>query len=323
MLWKQLAQEYDLPTRKRIGLAPPKYCLEILRSAAGPGAKLQGEPLRRLILALLLLLPPHLSSATSHSPIPRLVNVAQVGTDEAFKGFLEASRHNSDLTAPAELRRFLLSQRVLRINMSQGYKHDGSRASLTWWFSEIGVPGKAKESRAKLEKIFQDSGFSAKTETVRGREVLIFSRLEKQGSFATRVRLGAPKDWVGGRETACGFDLEWVVSDMQKSPAPELEQVLAGLPSLRDARIDDSLYAHLKGAIPLDLTLGGSWTRYYAWDVTLRSATDLEVILNGMGYRRLPGEGRSTAWNREATGSYAYLETSEAGRVSLRIQPQS
>lgn len=258
--------------------------------------------------------------------IAGLVAAAGAGSDEAFRKVIAADGQAEDHTAPEALRKLLTSRRVLRMEMSQSYSHEGGKAGLIWWFGEIGFAGGEAEVSGALRRIMQDAGFKARE----GEEALF---TKSSGGYEQEVKVEGPRRWTGGRETACGVKLLWKVMSVKPSPHPALARVLEALPMLRDERLEARVYEALAGEPVESLSRGGTWTRYYDWDLALspgsaeaaaRLHTRLQGLLAELGYEPGRPDRESQGFERKKTGSFAWLTPADPdGVVRLRFQPES
>lgn len=255
--------------------------------------------------------------------VERLIRAADVGTDKKFQEFLAAEKKAENHTAPARLRELLASFRVLRMDMGQAYTHEEGKAALVWWFGEIGVAGDVDKVSGRIGDAMKSYGFAA----AKGeKDRTIFSSV-KDG-VRQEATLEGPHRWVGGKETACGIRLMWKVADEKESAAPTLEKLLERLPMLKDDRVEDSVLKELASTPVEGLAFGGTWTRYYDWDVTLAAdGADVAArlhercakLLSELGY-----EAKEENYERRKTGSFAWLHAPDAKhRVRLRFQPES
>lgn len=255
--------------------------------------------------------------------IERLIRAADVGSDKKFQELLGAEQQAGNHTAPARLRELLASFRVLRMDMGQAYTHEDGKAALVWWFGEIGVAGDVEKVGAQIADAMKSYGFTV-AEGEKGRKNYTLSK----DGVKQEIGLEGPSRWVGGKETACGIRLMWRVSDEKESPAPTLEKLLQQMPMLKDDRMENSAYKELASTPIAGLAFGGTWTRYYDWDVTLAAesadaAAKLRErcakLLTSLGY-----EDGEEHWERRKTGSFAWLLAPDAKhRVRLRLQPES
>lgn len=255
--------------------------------------------------------------------VQRLIRAADVGTDKKFQELLAKEKKAENHTAPARLRELLASFRVLRMDMGQAYTHEDGKAALVWWFGEIGVAGDVEKVGAQIADALKSYGFTV-AEGEKGRKI---GTLSKDG-VKQAIELEGPHRWVGGKETACGIRLMWRVSDEKESPAPTLEKLLAELPMLKDDRVEDSVSKELASTPIAGLAFGGTWTRYYDWDVTLAAdSADAAAKLHQKCVRLLGDLGyepKDDQYERRKTGSFAWLHAPDAKhRVRLRFQPES
>ena len=259
--------------------------------------------------------------------VGRLLAGAQAGTDQAFQDFLGGHRHRADLPAPAGLRRLLLGRRVLRLEFGLAYRRSGTKAALDWWLAEAGFPGTVAEVGAYIQETLGGRGLACR----KSPDGLSCSAQEKGTSQS--VEIEGPRPWTGGRETACGVKIRWSATRQDTGPALSVQDVLAQLPALRDERVDPSLIAGLAPFTASELSIGGTWTRYYSWAVRISGGPapgapglrpKLSKLLQDAGFGAQGSERGYERFSRPKTGSYALLyEPDPDGSVSLSIQPES
>ena len=252
----------------------------------------------------------------------RLLAGAQAGTDPGFQELLTANKHRADLPAPAGLRRLLLGRRVVRLEFGLGYRRCGAQAFLDWWLSEVGFPGDVDEVGAYIAGSLTGAGLACR----RSEEGLSCSAQEAGTSQGVEVQ--GPRPWTGGKEKACGVKIRWSAQRRHAGPALSVQDVLARLPALRDARVDPLLVAGLGRLPAAQVSVGGTWTRYYSWDVRVCGGPSLRMELSRRlleaGFGAPEKEAGYERFSRPRTGSYALLyEPEPGGSVRLSIQPES
>ena len=268
-----------------------------------------------------------LGQESKGDPVEKLIRAADVGSDKTLERFLADQNHRAKLPAPAKLRELLSSLKIVRTDLGLGYNHEKGRASIYWWINELGTKGDADAVAPVFADFFQTAGFSAKEDEERGTKKTTHS-LAKNG-VAHEVILWGPVNWVGGRETACGTRVLWRISDESESPRPTLGKLLERFDHLRDARLEEE---HDREGCAFEvesLAVGGTWTKYYDWDVTFFGAgregrSKLEKLLVKLGYERTDKDKEFDGYHRKKSGSYAWLyPCDKEGRVRLRFQPES
>jgi hypothetical protein len=264
-----------------------------------------------------------LALPVQETALDRLLRAADVGTDKKFEAVLEKDKQRVEHSAPVRLRELLAGFRLLRMEMGQAFMHDGTHASLVWWFGEIGVAGDRDTVEKSLRMELARSRF-----TVEEGDSKTGARFEKDG-VAQRIEIDGPTAWSGGRETACGFRLKWTVTEQEKSAPPALKAVIARMPILKDSRVEENLLSLLEGFPVAWVGSGGTWTRYYDWDVSLYDAKEelparLEKWLADQGYARSEKGREYDTYERRKTGSFGRLyPRDDKKRVRIRLQPES
>jgi len=261
-------------------------------------------------------------------PLQKLLVDADIGTDSAFKDFLSANSHQYDFIAPATLRKVLTQFKVVRIEFGLVYAVEGEFPTLRYWMGELGVRGRVEFVQESLNKVMREMGFKVGKKDPKANDTTIFSRAQKNLEEAVNFR--GPHRWTGAREPSCGFQVFWKVQTRIKIEMPTLDALLAVLPILRDVRVDPRVYADLGLSTVQSLAVGGTWTRYYDWDVTLAPGhpgemyNRLEQLLTDIKYVPAQVSGDIATWSRQTTGSFAYLSRPDAaGLLNFRIQPES
>lgn len=248
--------------------------------------------------------------------------LAAAGTEPAFEELLAAHRHRTDFPAPEGLRRLLLGRQVLRFELSVAYRNAAGKSSLLWWLPEVGFPGGVDEVGAYVRKTLESGGLSCRP----GPDGLSCSA--RAAGMTQQVDVEGPRPWTGGKGPACGLRIRWSVDAPDRGPAPGVGALLARLPFLRDERVDPSLMAGLDALEARELSAGGTWSRYYSWDVRLVGGPGLREKLAGLlraaGFAAEGRERGYESFSRAATGSHALLYEAEAdGSVRLSLQPES
>ncbi len=261
-------------------------------------------------------------------PLKNLLAEAEVGTDSTFKTFLSTHSHRDDLIAPATLRNVLTKFTIVRAQFGLAYGVDGGFPTITNWMGELGVRGRVEVVQDNLNKAMRDLEFKAGKQDTEASDTITFPRILKNVEEEARFR--GPHKWTGAKEPSCGFQVFWKVHGRNKAEMPKLDALLANLPQLRDERVDREVYADLGTSIVQSLGVGGTWTRFYDWDVTLAPSQPdetyqhVEQLLKDLRY--VPGSvsGDVATWERLKTGSFAFLtRPDEKGWVNFRIQPES
>ncbi len=261
-------------------------------------------------------------------PLKNLLAEAEVGSDSAFKNFLSTHSHRDNLIAPATLRKVLTKFAVVRVEFGMAYAVEGGFPTVTNWMGELGVRGRVEVVRETLTKTLQELGFEAGKPDTKAGDTVVFPRTQKNMKEEASFR--GPHKWTGAKEASCGFQVYWKVQSRTKTEMPTLDTLLAALPMLRDGRVDPGVYKDLGTSIVQSLAVGGTRARYYDWDITFALGnTDeiyqhLEQLLKNLGY--VPGNVSAdlATWERQKTGSFAYLtRPDEKGGVNFRIQPES
>lgn len=109
-----------------------------------------------------------------------------------------------------------------------------------------------------------------------------------------------------------------------------LATLLATFPLLRDKRVEDVVFGDI-GEISVDLlAIGGTWTRYDDWEVSLippdpvHLYSHLEQLLRQRGYTIGTISDDLATWERLKSGSFTYLKCPDKdGKINFRIQPES
>lgn len=234
----------------------------------------------------------------------RLLAAAEAGTDPGFQELLAAHRHRADIPAPSGLRRLLLGRKVLRFELSVAYRRAAGKSSLLWWLPEVGLPGGTAEVGGYVRESLAAAG------------------------LAQQVDVEGPHPWTGGKGPACGLRIRWSVEAPDRGPAPAVAALLARLPFLRDERVDPSLMSGLGKFEARELSVGGTWSRYYSWDARLFGGPGLREKLAGLlraaGFAAEGRERGYESFSRAATGSHALLYDAEPdGSARLSLQPES
>ncbi len=261
-------------------------------------------------------------------PLKKLLADAKVGTDSSFKDFLSTHSHRDDLIAPVTLRKILTKFPVVRVEFGLAYAVEDDFPVVTNWMGELGVRGRVEVVQETLNNAMRDLGFKAGKPDPNAGDTLIFVRTQKGVTEETRFR--GPHRWTGAKEASCGFQVYWKAQSRTKTVIPTLNTILETLPMLRDVRVDELVYTDLGDASVQALAVGGTWTKYYDWDITLapKNASDmyqhLDQLLKDLGYAPGNVTGDLTMWERQKPISFAFLtRPDKKGLVHFRIQPES
>lgn len=254
----------------------------------------------------------------------RMIRDAEIGSDKKFHQILKSFNLRETHSAPLRLREFLDSLKIVRLHFGESYAHEKKRATLGWWIGELGVSGDADEVSRQVTGFFAKAGFESREEDDRGTPRWRFT-LARNGVTQEAV-VWAPSNWVGGQETACGTRVTWRVTDRTESPRTTLAKLLERFPQLREPRLDEELFRELGTLEVASLSAGGTWIKYYDWDVTLgdTSADALSKLLKKLSFSRTEKAKEFDVWERPKTGSWAWLYPADkSGAIRLRFQPES
>jgi len=270
--------------------------------------------------------PPPLAAPSD--PVAWLVKAADVGTDPAFAALLAAHKHAADRVAPRVLRELLAALAPTRLEWSEAFEHTDGAPVLVFFVPQLGIPGKPADAQAKLAATLGALGFG-KPQTAggpRGRPEEVYTRALGQATLALYVEEIQP--YTGARTPTSGTTLLLKVRANEPTAPPALRTVLAARPSLRDARVPAALVDLVSGDPVASVASGGTWARYYTWDVRLLAA-------DGAGAGRLLArvQQRLTALGFQAEPTDSVLVygkdgarvtlSSQGASVELHVQPES
>lgn len=252
-----------------------------------------------------------------------MVECAGAVSDAQTRRLLKAHKQREDIPLPAALYHLLNGLDMVRVQGGHAYSWREGRHALAWWFSDLATAGAPEEVRQRVDA------------------ALIAAQLHRSGegryvSSPTRcgveARIEGFQPFVGSPRQTTGWRLTWRVYSMEKSLPLTLEGLLATIPSLRDDRVHPEIVARLGKNEVASLSVGGTWTRYYDWDLALTARSDvaarelreeIEQLLSSLGYKQQDaGSGTEREWAHPERGSHAWVDCKGKG-VQLRIQPQS
>jgi hypothetical protein len=263
------------------------------------------------------------SAGPPAAPLKQLADAVGVASDPAFTAALGKDGQRTDHTAPAALRALLAAHEVVRMSASQGYAYQDGRHELVWYFGELGLAGGRDALRASLRTALLDGGFVAEVDE----DFELLAR-RSVGEVEERVEVEGPADWTGGQKPAAGIKLTWTVRGPAGGRQASFGEVLAGIPFLRDPRIDASIYERLAAFPVVRVLVGGPWTRSYDLFLMLggdpdRAFDSASEALTAAGYVPMGTarpDGREL--QRSSSGSFAQVNRNSQG-VMVHIQPES
>ncbi|MFO0618538.1 MAG: hypothetical protein U0414_38450 [Polyangiaceae bacterium] len=257
--------------------------------------------------------------AAAADPLAVLAHAADIEPDPAFAEFVQT--HKQDLPAPRHLRQLLLRLDVVRMDFYSGFTDDGGRMRLAWGSTELGMRGAPDAALARFAAIVEPLGLAPSSS-----EGSKHTWTATREGVTERVTIDRLAPWMGGRESACGAELSYELEVAAPRPSKTLREVLTTFPHLRLAAADASIYDGLADQAVFTVDVGGTWTRFYEFSLTVEAASNGRIaeLLGQAGYQSRGHDRDYETLHRESTGSFAYLHDPDArGHVELSLQPYS
>ncbi len=255
-----------------------------------------------------------------------LYRQADVGLDDAFRALLVQLRHDPDRPAPAAWRALLVALRPSHFDLTLSLEIEGEALHLVWVADDCALPGlDAAAARGVIAERMAAAGFVADGQ---GGE----ARYAKDGP-GLRHSLVVPRivQHTGAPGPQVGVVLVYKVTVAAPTGSFTLPDALALHPALRFAAVPAPVLAALGRDRVERLTLGGTWTRYYSFEVVVRPALAaaaqklaerLEALVRAAGAKPFDQSGARQTFALPGDGM-VYLDRPGPGLVSYRLQPQT
>lgn len=260
-----------------------------------------------------------------------LFGPADIGSDARFQETLAAHKHYPEIAAPARLRKLIeLLGDPGYFSLGVALDRHGDRLRLGWSLMDLKYRGELPDVRSRLWAALESLGLAPLVPPVPIKAGAHQVWTAARGAVTERALLEDRGPTVGGeepREPGYAISLYWSEEAAVPAAPITVRSAVAAFPFFKLAGVDAAVYDELADE-PIDfIGVGGSWTRFYNFAVTLVSATDARVgqLLSSTGFvdddRHERGE---RTFRRERSGSFAYVGDRDAkGRLGLRFHPFS
>lgn len=253
------------------------------------------------------------------------------GSDQAFRSVLKRLSAPDTGTAPQSLRQFLSKIQVRGGEFSQGFEHDGRRASLIWSLGDVRLPGEAADIEEQVQELLMDLGFRVKKTFLDQRSGLRGRR--KLAGATENAFISTPAECTEGSSPACEVEIDWEVQEKARSVVTDLSDLMAALPIVR-CRGLDSEYRRLQTQQTVRMTLAEGNADRCQWTATFRATPpnlkagkllfmQLAQFLRRRGYVVDEQDEQHKRYYLERTDTLAYLQFPDSsGRVTIRLEPK-
>jgi hypothetical protein len=260
-----------------------------------------------------------------------------ISSDPEFADLLGRNKHNPHIVAPPAWRSLLVTLAPFRFDLTFGIVRNREDLKFFWFCGEFGTRGTPQEVLAAIQKLLRQKGFTARPvrHTEYGTDEYAF-RKQENGLEHLLIVEGVER-FVGSREPHCGGSLRYEISIPSAGTPPTVEEILAAFPELRCPELPQNLADFFKNRAFSLLSYGGTWTRYYSWQLDIggdsaSNTADLfkqvETIILGSGFSlEKTDRGVSVYQNPDLHEPIFYLrlDKNTAGNTvfSFRIQPHT
>jgi hypothetical protein len=256
-----------------------------------------------------------------------------ISSDPDFSRFLDGHKHNPDFNAPPVWRALLSALDPFRFDYNNGIIINEHTLGFYWYCAEFGSEGTPEQVIGVITNLMQDRDFSAQPvhKNRYGMNEYVF--IKENRGIQYRLTVEGVERFTGTRQSRSGGRLLYEINIAANTPRPTVRKALQAFPWLACPELPAPLLDYFNDRIFSSLSYGGTWTRYYDWELTIPCATPdaaaeelsrVDDLLAGLGYS--PEKSNADTQVYHPAQSFApiiYLSLAGKNVFSFRIQPHS